>query len=93
MSKLKAFFNNQIYRKNIFWFIILPFLLELVIEMLNRGSVIGGFKSDEIGDIYGMPPATVRSRQKRALEKLREIFIFQGIFGGSVFIQYNIQNC
>ena len=44
MSKLKAFFNNQIYRKNIFWFIILPFLLELVIEMLNRGSVIGGFK-------------------------------------------------
>ena len=36
-------------------------------------SVIGGFKSDEIGDIYGMPPATVRSRQKRALEKLREI--------------------
>ncbi|MBQ3545256.1 MAG: LTA synthase family protein [Lachnospiraceae bacterium] len=44
MSKLKAFFNNQIYRKNIFWFIVLPFLLELVIEMLNRGSVIGGFK-------------------------------------------------
>lgn len=36
-------------------------------------SVIGGFKSDEIGDIYGMLPATVRSRQKRALEKLREI--------------------
>ena len=36
-------------------------------------SVIGGFKSDEIGEIYGMPPATVRSRQKRALEKLRAI--------------------
>lgn len=44
MGKIKTFFNNQIYRKNIFWFIILPFLLELVIEMLNRGSVIGGFK-------------------------------------------------
>lgn len=36
-------------------------------------SVIGGFKSYEIGEIYGIPPGTVRSRQKRALEKLREI--------------------
>ncbi len=36
-------------------------------------SVIGGFKSDEIAEIYSMPPSTVRSRQKRALEKLREI--------------------
>ena len=36
-------------------------------------SVIGGFTSDEIGEIYGMPSATVRSRQKRALERLRAI--------------------
>ena len=36
-------------------------------------SVIGGFKSDEISEIYGMPASTIRSRQKRALEKLRMI--------------------
>lgn len=34
-------------------------------------SVIGGFKSHELASIYGMLPATVRSRQKRALEKLK----------------------
>lgn len=38
-------------------------------------SVIGGFKSYEIADIYGMTPSTVRSRQKRALEKLRNILL------------------
>lgn len=36
-------------------------------------SVIGGFTSNEISEIYGMPPATIRSRQKRALEKLKVI--------------------
>ena len=36
-------------------------------------SIIGGFKSYEIGEIYGIPPATVRSRQKRALEKLKAV--------------------
>jgi RNA polymerase sigma-70 factor (ECF subfamily) len=36
-------------------------------------SVIGGFKSYEIAEIYNMESGTVRSRQKRALEKLREI--------------------
>lgn len=35
-------------------------------------SVIGGFKSDELARIYGIPPGTVRSKQKRALEKLRK---------------------
>ncbi len=36
-------------------------------------SVIGGFKSYEIAEIYNMEPATVRSRQKRALEKLKDL--------------------
>ena len=36
-------------------------------------SIIGGFKSYEIAEIYNMEPTTVRSRQKRALEKLRVI--------------------
>ena len=36
-------------------------------------SVIGGFKSDELAEIYSMPAATIRSRQKRALEKLKAI--------------------
>lgn len=35
-------------------------------------SVIGGFKSDELSVIFGMPPSTVRSKRKRALEKLRK---------------------
>lgn len=34
-------------------------------------SIVGGFKSHELAAIFQMPPATVRSRQKRALEKLR----------------------
>lgn len=36
-------------------------------------SVIGGFKSYELAEIFNMEPATVRSRQKRALEKLKQI--------------------
>lgn len=36
-------------------------------------SVIGGFKSNELSDIFNMPAATVRSRQKRALEKLKSV--------------------
>ena len=36
-------------------------------------SVIGGFKSEELAAIYSMPASTIRSRQKRALEKLRII--------------------
>lgn len=44
MEKIKKIFQNKIYQKNLFQFIILPIVLELVIEMLNRGSVIGGFK-------------------------------------------------
>ncbi len=34
-------------------------------------SIIGGFKSYELAEIYNMDPATIRSRQKRALEKLK----------------------
>ena len=36
-------------------------------------SVIGGFTSNELAEIYGMPASTIRSRQKRALEKLKVI--------------------
>lgn len=36
-------------------------------------SVIGGFKSFELASIFNMTPGAVRTRQKRALEKLREI--------------------
>lgn len=35
-------------------------------------SVAGGFKSREIGEILKMPAATVRTKQRRALEKMRE---------------------
>ena len=34
-------------------------------------SVIGGFTSSEIARIYSLPPGTVRSKQQRALQKLR----------------------
>ena len=36
-------------------------------------SVIGGFTSFELGVIYSMTPGAVRTRQKRALEKLKNI--------------------
>ena len=35
-------------------------------------SVVGGFKSHEIGEILKMPAATVRTKRRRALEKMRE---------------------
>ncbi len=35
-------------------------------------SVVGGFRSHEIGKMLKIPPATVRTRQKRAIEKMRE---------------------
>ncbi len=34
-------------------------------------SVIGGFKSHELAEIFNMDASTVRSRQKRALEKMK----------------------
>ena len=36
-------------------------------------SIVDGYQSDEIGKILGMTPNTVRSRQKRSLEKLKEL--------------------
>lgn len=36
-------------------------------------SIIGGFKSHELAMIFNMTPGAIRSRQKRALEKLRDI--------------------
>ncbi len=36
-------------------------------------SIIGGFKSDELSKIYNLSPSTIRSKQKRALEKLRNV--------------------
>lgn len=44
MNKIKDFFKNKVYRKNIFQFILLPILINLTIEILSRGSVIKGFK-------------------------------------------------
>ena len=35
-------------------------------------SIVAGFKSHEIGKIMDLPSATVRTKQKRALSKLRE---------------------
>ncbi len=35
-------------------------------------SVVGGFRSHEIGKMLNMPSATVRTKQKRAIEKMRE---------------------
>lgn len=35
-------------------------------------SVAGGFKSREIGKMLNIPAATVRTRQKRAIEKMRK---------------------
>ena len=35
-------------------------------------SVVAGFQSKEIGKIMDLPSATVRTKQKRALSKLRE---------------------
>lgn len=35
-------------------------------------SVAGGFKSREIGGILNIPSATVRTKRRRALEKMRE---------------------
>ena len=34
-------------------------------------SILGNYKSHEIGEILGCPPSTVRSKLKRALKKLR----------------------
>lgn len=36
-------------------------------------SVLGGYSSEEIGQMTGLNPATVRSRKARALEKMRHI--------------------
>ena len=36
-------------------------------------SIIGGFKSEELSKIYNISPSTIRSKQKRALEKLRRV--------------------
>lgn len=44
MDKLKQFFKNKIYRKNIYMFIVLPILLNLAIESLSRDSIIQGIK-------------------------------------------------
>ena len=35
-------------------------------------SVISGYKSEEIAEIMGLNPNTVRSRKQRALMKLRD---------------------
>ncbi|MCB5472959.1 hypothetical protein LIP76_18625 [Erysipelatoclostridium ramosum] len=41
--------------------------------MIVSFSVFGGYQSDEIGQMLDMNPVTVRSRKKRALEKMRVV--------------------
>lgn len=36
-------------------------------------SVLGGYASEEIGEMLDMNPATVRSRKRRAMEKMRQM--------------------
>lgn len=42
-------------------------------RMIVSCSVLEGYTSEEIGNLLGMNPATVRSRKLRALEKMRKI--------------------
>lgn len=51
---------------------------QLIVSM----SVFAGYTSQEIGDILGLNPNTVRSRQSRALKKL-EAFLQPELSGGS----------
>ena len=41
-------------------------------RMIVSFSVFAGFQSDEIGSMMQMNPATVRSKKKRAFEKMRQ---------------------
>ena len=63
MKKLKELWTNKIYRRNIFQFLLLPILIELAIEMLNRVSIIEGI---EFMFLHPVPffitvPRTIRS--------------------------------
>lgn len=42
MKRIKEIFKHEIYRRNLLCFLVLPFILNLVIEMLSRTSVIDG---------------------------------------------------
>lgn len=44
MDKLKQFFKNKIYRRNIYMFVLLPLILNLTIESMSRDSIIQGIK-------------------------------------------------
>ena len=46
--------------------------LDTVSKEIVLLSVVGGFKSHEIGKILDLPSGTVRTKLKRALEKLRK---------------------
>ena len=48
-------------------------ILEEEERIIVAFSVFGGYQSDEIGRMTGYNPATVRSKKKRALEKMRKI--------------------
>lgn len=49
--------------------------LEAKDRLIVGWSVLGGYSSDEISSMLEMNAATVRSRKKRALEKLRKILV------------------
>ena len=44
MKRIKHFFSNNIYKYNFLFFIVLPFAVNLIIEMCNRTSFFGGLK-------------------------------------------------
>lgn len=41
-KRIQNFLQNQVYRRNLLCFLVLPFILNLVIEMMSRTSVIDG---------------------------------------------------
>ena len=49
--------------------------LETKDRLIVGWSVLGGYSSDEIGNMLGMNAATVRSRKSRALGRLRQMLV------------------
>ena len=41
-NRIQEFLRNQIYRRNLLCFLVLPFVLNLAVEMMGRTSVIDG---------------------------------------------------
>lgn len=64
-------------------------ILHSLLESLNQVDrmililgIVDGYTSNEIGDILQLNPNTVRSRQRRSLEKIREKLTGKGVSNG-----------